>query len=304
MVYQKNNTAFCNVKKIRTFLIVAALIATFGACKKNDDNPTPPEKKPTVQLATKAEVGTYLVDTLGNALYYFSNDYNGQTNCSGGCLAVWPPYYAGNIDQAALGTGLDIADFGTIDIPGGKKQTTYKTWPLYYYAPASGGTNVRENPGETKGEGVGGIWFVAKPTYTIMLVNAQLVGHDGKNYKSDYTEGDGKTLYFSDGMGRTLYTFVKDSADNNNFTKADFSNNAVWPIYEMDKRVVPSTLDSTLFGSIDVFGKKQLTYKGWPLYYFGQDNMTRGLNKGISFPQPGMWPVPVKDMEAAPVEEP
>jgi predicted lipoprotein with Yx(FWY)xxD motif len=63
--------------------------------------------------------------------------------------------------------------------------------------------------------------------------------------------------------------------------------------------VVPSTLDKSLFSSIDVFGKKQLTYKGWPLYYFQQDAGIRGANKGISFPAPAVWPVPTKNMAAA-----
>lgn len=298
MFYKKNNTALFSVKKISYLFFATALAITFGSCDKDED-PKPPEKKPTVQLATSTTLGTYLVDTLGNTLYYFSNDYNGETNCSGGCLALWPPYYAGNLTQASLGTDLDIADFATITTPGGP-QTTYKSWPLYYYAPATGGANVRESPGQTTGEGFNNVWYVAKPDYSIMLVNAQLIGHDGKNYKSDYTEGTGKTLYFSDAMGVTLYTFKNDSSNVNKFTKSDFSNNGVWPIYETDQVVVPSTLDKTLFGSITVFGKKQLTYKGWPLYYFGQDNMERGLNKGISFPAPAVWPVPVKDIPAAP----
>jgi hypothetical protein len=59
-------------------------------------------------------------------------------------------------------------------------------------------------------------------------------------------------------------------------------------------------LDKTLFGSISVFGKKQLTYKKWPLYHFGQDANIRGNNKGVSFPAVGVWPVPVKDMPNAP----
>nr|MBA2761379.1 hypothetical protein [Segetibacter sp.] len=59
-------------------------------------------------------------------------------------------------------------------------------------------------------------------------------------------------------------------------------------------------LDKTLFGVIDVFGKKQLTYKGWPLYYFGQDAQVRGANKGISFPSPAVWPVVGKDTPTAP----
>ncbi|MHC6201525.1 COG4315 family predicted lipoprotein [Elizabethkingia miricola] len=162
------------------------------------------------------------------------------------------------------------------------------------------GTNVKEDSGKTGGENIGGVWFLAKPDYTIMLTNAQLVGHDGKNYTSAYTEGTGKTLYFTDARGVTLYTFKNDKQNKNNFTAADFSNNGVWPIYETYKIVVPSGLDKSLFGSITVFGKKQLTYKGWPLYHFGQDNMVMGSNKGVSFPPPGgIWSVSVKNMVAA-----
>jgi hypothetical protein len=54
---------------------------------------------------------------------------------------------------------------------------------------------------------------------------------------------------------------------------------------------VPSTITKSLFKSITVFGKQQLTYNGHPLYYFGQDGTTKGANKGISFPAPGIWPI-------------
>jgi len=267
-----------------------------SSCKKD----TTPKAFPTVQLQTHAELGSYLADSLGYTLYYFSNDFNGLNNCTGGCAAVWPIYYAGDLTQAKLGKDLDIADFGTITTSTGVKQTTYKTWPLYYYAPAVNGTNVRENPGETKGEGVGNIWFVSKPDYSVMLVNAQLIGNDGKSYKSDYTEGTGKTLYFSDPKGVTLYAFSPDKFNVNTYTKPDFSNNPTWPIYETSKAVVPSIIDKTLFGSTNVFGKTQLTYKGWPIYYFGPDGLQRGLNKGVSVPTPGVWPVVVKDIATAP----
>ncbi len=53
---------------------------------------------------------------------------------------------------------------------------------------------------------------------------------------------------------------------------------------------IPSILKASDFGTIDVHGKTQLTYKGWPLYYFGQDSQ-RGDNKGISVPAPGIWPI-------------
>ena len=300
MLYTKRTSNLFVMKPVsHAGIILIVYVVLTMSCSK-DSEPAPPEKKPTVQLITSAALGAYLTDTLGSTLYYFSNDFNGQSNCAGGCLAVWPIYYAGdNLMQTSLVTGLDIADFGTITTPAGK-QTTYKTWPLYYYAPVAGGANVREAPGETKGEAVGNVWFVAKPDYSIMLVNAQLTGNDGKTYKSDYTEGTGKTLYFSDPKGITLYGFAIDSFNINKFTKADFSNNPVWPIYETDKVVVPSILDKALFTAITVFGKKQLTYKGWPIYYFGADNMQRGLNKGVSVPKPGIWPVMVKDAAEAP----
>lgn len=283
--------------------------ASMAGCKKNSIDPPVPAPWKEIQLRFNAALGTILTDKDGRTLYFFSNDAKGQNSCTGGCEAFWPVFNTDNLTSEKLGAGLDPADFSSITTTSGKKQTTYKGWPLYYFAP-SGGT--QELPGETVGEGVNGLWFVAKPDYTIMFVNNQLVGIDGNNYIRDdatgaagtYTTGTGKTMYFTDGLGRTLYTFRNDSASNNNFTKSDFSNNAAWPLYETDKIVVPSPLDTSLFGSIDVFGKKQLTFKGWPLYYYGQD-IARGDNKGVSIGLsqtthiPG-WPVPFPDMRTAP----
>ena len=141
-----------------------------------------------------------------------------------------------------------------------------------------------------------------------MLANAQLVGADGKNYivssTNVYSEGIGKTTYFTDITGRTLYAFAKDSSNINKYTKADLSNNVIWPIYETNKIVVPSILDKSLFGSITVYGKNQPTYKGWPMYYYGPDadatGLFRGNNKGVSVPRPNVWPVFLMEFPAAP----
>lgn len=278
------------------WMLSVLFITGVSSCKKDKDKPLVKE----VQLENTGTFGNILSDKDGRTLYFFANDAISQNTCTGGCAAIWPVFYIKDLTQDKLGDGLKLEDFRTIITSSGKEQLSYKGWPLYYYAPLSGGTNVQEAPGQTSGEGVNGVWFIAKPDYTIMFANHQLTGHDGKNYLSNYTEGTGKTLYFTDGAGLTLYTFKKDSANNNNFTASDFSNNGVWPIYETDKIVVPSVLDKTLFGSISVFGKKQLTYKKWPLYHFGQDANIRGNNKGVSFPAVGVWPVPVKDMPNAP----
>jgi predicted lipoprotein with Yx(FWY)xxD motif len=281
------------------FFIALSFVTVFAGitgCSKSDDNPPAPEV-PRVKLASSPSLGQYLVDKNGVALYFFSNDSKGLNSCSGGCAGYWPYFYAGNLTQDSLGEGLRLADFDTIMVSG-HIQTRYKGWPLYYYAPA--GDGVLEATGQTSGEAVNGVWFVAKPDYTIMLVNTQLVGHDGKNYTSTYVEGTGKTVYFTDANGLTLYTFVNDSSNVNKFTKPDFSNNAAWPIYDTINVVVPSVLDKTKFSTTSVAGFKQMTYNGWPLYYFGQDSRVRGNNKGVSFPAPGKWPVAVKDIAPAP----
>lgn len=287
------------LKQIKVALAVFAAVTFFLSCS-NDNNETPtPEVKKEISLSTSTTLGSYLTDKDGRSLYFFSTDAKDQVTCTGGCELVWPPFYLDNLSADKLGAGLTFSDFATITTTSGKKQVTYKGWPLYYYAPNVNGTNTAEAAGKTTGDGVGGVWFIAKPDYSIMIVRSQLVGHDGKNYKSDYTVGDGLTTYFTDAKGLTLYAFKFDNFNKNNYTKEDFSNNAVWPIYETDKIVVPSVLDKSKFSVITVFGKSQLTYNGWPLYYFGQDASVRGSNKGISFPSPGVWPVVTKDSPLA-----
>jgi predicted lipoprotein with Yx(FWY)xxD motif len=275
---------------------IAMLVLTLclSQCSKKSSPPAPPAK--TVSLMTSSTLGSYLADSKGHALYFFSDDANGQNNCPGGCAVLWPASTTTSALTAdQLGAGLKLTDFGTVT---GSTQLTYKGWPLYTYSPSG----APEAPGQTTGDGFGGIWFVAKPDYSIMLANTQLIGNDGNHYKSDYTLGDGNTIYFTDALGRTLYIFKVDSANHNKFTKPDFSNNATFPIYDTVTTLsVPSVLDKTQFSSTNVFGTPQLSYKGWPLYYFGADAGTRSSNKGITLGGIGTkWPVAVKDQAAAP----
>tara|TARA_R110000787_G_scaffold192886_11_gene304422 strand:+ start:316 stop:762 length:447 start_codon:yes stop_codon:yes gene_type:complete len=137
---------------------------------------------------------------------------------------------------------LDVNDFNTITRVDGTKQTTYKNWPLYYFANDS-------NAGETNGDGVGGVWFIAKPDYSIMYTNAQSTGNDGNdgnNYMGDYSIGNGVTNYIVSVARRTMYTFSNYQNNTNNFTATDFSNNSVWPIVEITLDQIPSTLDGSI----------------------------------------------------------
>ncbi len=101
----------------------------------------------------KAKDGSYLADASGIALYTFKKDAPGKSACAGDCLRNWPLYYREKVDASG---GLDPAAFATITREDGKKQTTYKGMPLYYFA-------EDQAPGETKGQGFKGVWFLAKP---------------------------------------------------------------------------------------------------------------------------------------------
>ena len=136
-----------------------------------------------------------------------------------------------------------------------------------------------------------------------MITRAQLVGRDADgnetNLTGNYEPGDEETFYMTNAAGRTIYHFSNDSSDTNTFTNDDFSNDGVWPIVKIDVVNIPSIFDRSDFGTINVFGETQVTYKGWPLYYFGGDE-NRGENFGVGFPVAGVWPIVNTDTESAP----
>lgn len=196
-----------------------------------------------------------------------------------------------------MGEGLEESNFGSVTRPDGSSQTTYLGWPLYYYEGDG-------QPGSINGDGINDVWYVAKPDYSLMIATQQMVGQDGNNYRvdnnGDYVEGEEQTSHFVDIEGRTLYIFINDSANTNNYTDDDLGNNDTWPIFYVDLEALPSKMNENHFGEITVHtAEQQLTYKGWPLYYFGPD-AERGETKGVSVPAPGVWPVAQAGMPASP----
>jgi len=267
-------------------VIVTDLLAVNGVVHVIDAVLVP---QPDLMITENDTHGNIITDGDGNTLYFFTPDADGTSTCIEGCLDNWPVFYD---ESLYLGAGLDTDDFGSIDRGEGVMQTTYKGWPLYYFANDNAA-------GDVNGDGVINKWFVAKPDYTVMLMDNQLVGNDGVNYTGDYTAGDEVIQYLVDAYGNTLYTWVNDRNERNRFTAEDFSNNGAWPIFDAEGMVYPSTLSADDFDVIDVHGESQITFKGWPLYNFGQDAM-RGETKGVSVPSPGIWPVAVPDMMEAP----
>ena len=265
----------------KVWRVTAAAVVMLAIQGCNDPDPAEPENpEKGIQIRTHATFGQVLTDSVGDVLYFFARDADGSSACVDGCASLWPSYYS---SDAAAQAEIDANDIGTITRVDGTLQSTFKGWPLYYYANDG-------SAGEAGGDGVGGNWFVAKPDYSVLLVQNQLVGGDGTLYTADLTPGEGQTRYLVDAHGRTLYSFINDRHSTNNFTNADFSNNGVWPIYESAIQSIPSVIDGDDMAEIVVHGRTQLTYKGWPLYHFGQD-AARGETKGVDFPAVGVWPV-------------
>jgi len=112
----------------------------------------------TLMVKSKEGVGSYLADAKGMTLYYFKNDSPGKSACSGACLGRWPVFYSDKITPPA---GAAEGDFGSITRDDGKKQTTFRGYPLYYFAGDA-------KTGDTAGQGVNNVWFVVDPASFMM----------------------------------------------------------------------------------------------------------------------------------------
>jgi predicted lipoprotein with Yx(FWY)xxD motif len=101
-----------------------------------------------------SSLGSILVDAQGRTLYVSMNDSGGKSSCYDGCATNWPPLTVTGSPTA--GAGVDASLLGTTERTGGGSQVTYKQRPLYHFSSDAAA-------GETKGQGVGGNWFVVSP---------------------------------------------------------------------------------------------------------------------------------------------
>lgn len=104
----------------------------------------------TVVLADN-ELGRILVDADGRTLYGFTADVDGASTCYDDCAVNWPPLLGDA--SATVGDGLDASKLTTTERTDGTTQLVYGDWPLYYWVADAA-------PGDTTGQGVGGVWFV------------------------------------------------------------------------------------------------------------------------------------------------
>jgi predicted lipoprotein with Yx(FWY)xxD motif len=107
--------------------------------------------------------GRILFDGRGRALYAFTRDRrNGPSTCYGACAAAWPVYYAAGTLRA--GAGVTRSLIGTTRRRDGRRQVTYRGWPLYYYV-------GDRRPGQVTCQNVeefGGLWLVVRPSGSLV----------------------------------------------------------------------------------------------------------------------------------------
>ncbi len=97
----------------------------------------------------KTDSGEILVDQHGMTLYTFDRDTGGKSACSGMCATNWPPLTAKKDDKPAGAWSIVERDDGSL-------QWAYGSKPLYTWSKDA-------KAGEMKGDGVNGVWHVAKP---------------------------------------------------------------------------------------------------------------------------------------------
>jgi predicted lipoprotein with Yx(FWY)xxD motif len=109
----------------------------------------------TVAVANASGIGKFLTGVDGKSLYTLKSDSTDTTTCSGACATNWPPFTLGAGATTVAGSGV-TGKLGTFTRPEGTTQVTYAGMPLYYFAGDS-------KAGDTNGQGLKGVWFVASP---------------------------------------------------------------------------------------------------------------------------------------------
>ena len=204
----------------------------------------------TVKL-TKTAVGEVLVDDKGFALYMFTRDTPGTSVCYNQCAVAWPPLLTTGAPVAAKGVKQDL--LGTTTRKDGTIQVTYNGLPLYYWY-------LDAAAGQLKGQDVGKVWYLMNADGSL---NKTLVAYVGL---AKSPMGDALV----DPNGKSLYMFTKDTKN----TSACYDQCAVnWPPLlteakpQSDKGVRASLLGTTTRTD----GKLQVTYNGFPLYFWKND---------------------------------
>jgi predicted lipoprotein with Yx(FWY)xxD motif len=251
----------------RLLFAVSIMFALVGA-------PALAQDTTTIMTMDDPEYGTFFTDPEGMALYIFLPDVpnSGESTCYDQCEDNWPVFSAE--EPLTLPEGVP-GELGTITRTDGSSQVTYNGWPLYYWV------NDKE-PGDVTGQGVGDVWFLAIPTEGDAIPGAEApeASPAASPMASPMAEGASTIMtaenpdlgtIFVDGKGMTLYIFLTDVPNSGESTCYDKCEEN-WPVFSAEE---PLTLPEGVPGELGTIertdGSMQVTYNGWPLYYWIKD---------------------------------
>jgi len=144
-----------------TLCVVAAAALGLAACGTTSygsgttSTTRPPvghSSSSTVGSRTIAPVGAVLIGSNGRTLYYLSTETSTAIQCTGACTSTWTPYVVAKASSPTKSASVH-GSLSTTTRPNGAMQVTFNGHPVYFYAGDSG-------PGQAKGQGVQGTWFV------------------------------------------------------------------------------------------------------------------------------------------------
>ena len=145
-----------------TLLAASAVLVIVAACGGGTTATNKPAATGTLRAAFadavlqhRSRPHQHLVGPDGMTLYVFDKDTtpNKSACAAGQCLTAWPILTATGTPTAGAGVTGALATFARDD---GATQVSYNGKPLYYFA-------ADAKAGDTTGDGVGGIWHIAKP---------------------------------------------------------------------------------------------------------------------------------------------
>ncbi len=96
-----------------------------------------------------SSLGPILTDHNGMTLYTFDNDEPNKSNCYDDCAKNWPPL-------TATADAQPEGEWTIVERTDGTRMWAHDGKPLYLWVKDT-------KPGDVTGEGVGGVWHVAKP---------------------------------------------------------------------------------------------------------------------------------------------
>ena len=138
---------------MRRVLLIAALASLALAGLGVTEAMAAKKKGMKLKVAESDDYGKVLMSKGNMALYLFTRDGKGPSDCYGECAVAWPPLLTKG--KPVAGKGVIAEKLGTTKRDDGRRQVTYGGHPVYFYQHDSPGNIFCQDVFE-----FGGTWLL------------------------------------------------------------------------------------------------------------------------------------------------